>query len=682
MPQSGYIYALRRTMPLWSFEDNLAELDELVEEGVQEVIVKVDVEEFSHGQIPLAYAQKYQEKLFRLREKLSTLGLRYSLNPWITVGHADRGRRAAEILPGVQTLVDISGKEAIGCACPLSVVWQEHTKAVWTLYAETNPYVIWIEDDIRSMGHGAANSLCFCSLHLKRFWKIIGKEVTREEVASAILQQETPHPWRKLYLDMQSDIMIDTVKMLAKTIHAKSPDTCIGLMSSGGRNHTQEGRRWQEFAHAVADGKQLFSRPPTATYQEFSIRDNYYASDSFLLTRSLMPQDTIEQTEIDNWNFTRYAKSVTFTGLELETSAAFGAPGSNLNLYDHEGTLMKEEPTMGKLLKDKKPRLDALATIHTGAKRFRGVQLLFSPDYGRLVHLPPNATFSDLAEPGCQFMYHLNMHGFPVVYTDEPCRVAVGQSIRGYSDDALQRMLGKGQGIFLDAEAVMVLLDRGLGDFIGVRSAQPLKSLAECGVFSAEEFYNTTYGGAPRKFMNCLLTYTDGFPISKMEFFEQCQEVTRLVGPDLNVLSPGIMFFENALGGRIVISTQSLLPPSALFCNTHRQQLLDAIFKFLTFDNLPVTLVGDGVYPQLFRCDSKSATTVGFFNLSQDDWTNEKFILKLQGGEKLFDPKILTQDGTWLPIEMTQTDDTVSLNLNEIVRPCHGAIIAFTRIIK
>ena len=175
-------YALRRTLPPWSFKANLAELDTLCAAQIEELIVKVDTEEFSHGQVPLDFLRAYQEKLFAIRDKLNKLGIRYSLNPWITQGHTDRGRHAGAQLPGIQTMVNFDGKASSACACPLSKVWQEHTCTAWQLYAETKPYVMWVEDDIRSFNHGAVSFGCFCPLHMARFSALAGRPVTREMV--------------------------------------------------------------------------------------------------------------------------------------------------------------------------------------------------------------------------------------------------------------------------------------------------------------------------------------------------------------------------------------------------------------------------------------------------------------------------------------------------------------------
>ena len=49
-------YALRRTLPPHTFEENLAELMDLASPmGLDEVMIIVDPEEFNHGHTPLAW---------------------------------------------------------------------------------------------------------------------------------------------------------------------------------------------------------------------------------------------------------------------------------------------------------------------------------------------------------------------------------------------------------------------------------------------------------------------------------------------------------------------------------------------------------------------------------------------------------------------------------------------------
>ena len=92
------------------------------------------------------------------------------------------------------------------------------------------------------------------------------------------------------------------------------------------------------------------------------------------------------------------------------------------------------------------------------------------------------ANLNAFYEPGTEAANRLNIHGINVVYTDEPCRVAAGESIRGFSDEEIQTMLGPGQGRFLDVEAAEILVERGFGAKIGVKKLQSSKTYRS-GVF-------------------------------------------------------------------------------------------------------------------------------------------------------------------------------------------------------
>jgi hypothetical protein len=127
---------------------------------------------------------------------------------------------------------------------------------------------------------------------MKRFCERIGKKVSRRDLVAAVLKPGKPHAWRKVFLDVMADTIVDTVGFLARTVHRTSPATSMGLMSSGPRAHCREGRRWHDLAAALADGRPLFSRPPLGSYSESSLRSLYYTHDSIKLTRFALPGRT------------------------------------------------------------------------------------------------------------------------------------------------------------------------------------------------------------------------------------------------------------------------------------------------------------------------------------------------------------------------------------------------------
>ena len=88
----GAWYALRRTLVKWRFDESLADLLDFCESSrVDEVIVKCDTEEFSHGIPSVEWLADYQPMLVKARDALNAAGVVYSLNPWVTLVHGDRG---------------------------------------------------------------------------------------------------------------------------------------------------------------------------------------------------------------------------------------------------------------------------------------------------------------------------------------------------------------------------------------------------------------------------------------------------------------------------------------------------------------------------------------------------------------------------------------------------------------
>jgi hypothetical protein len=614
-------YALRRTLPPWRFRDNLRELvRQLPRYRVNEVIVKVDTEEFSHGQPPLEWIRAYQPRLLEIRDTLKTIGVRYSLNPWITVGHNDRGRDATAALPGLGTVVGHDGTVCRVCACPLSEVWRDHIRKVWTIYAETRPFVIWIEDDIRTFNHRPVRYGCFCRSHLRAFSERVGRDVSREELVAALLQPGPPHPWRGLFLEMQAAIMEDTVRFLEQVVHAISPETSLGLMSSGPRIHCLEGRRWTRMAEAMAGGRPFFSRPPLGNYNEDSLRGLYYSHDSIKLTRHVLPAGTIEQTEVENWPFTGYSKSVAFTRLQMALSFAYGAHGVTLNLYDHAGTPMEAEPAIGRMLGESKAWFKALASRAQASGRYRGVRLLHHERASAVKQLPEGAEWWALREDGEEAMRGLEGHGIPTTYeSEEPAAMATGQTLRAFSEAEVESLLKR--GLFLDAVAARVLIERGMGDAIGLAGAEPPVWLDELGAFSAEEFVHRPWGGRDRTYLTLTLPDLSGRPhVSVLTPMESAAVTSWLVDPDTRRLLPGMIAFENRWGGRVVVHAldwASACGPS--FFHPFRRQQLQGAFRWLARGQLPV-LVNGGVFPLGVRKDTEEGTLLGLFNLSLDPW--------------------------------------------------------------
>ena len=653
-------YALRRTLPPWSWERNLDELLRFCREArIDEVIVKVDTEEFSHGQVPLDWLREYLPVLEHIRNALAEIGVTYSLNPWITLGHTDRGRDSRKAFPDMQMMVGHDGAECKACACPLCETWRTHTTQLWRLYASTRPAVMWVEDDIRTFNHLPVRYGCFCPLHLKAFSDRIGRRVTREELVEALLAPGEPHPWRARWLELQGDIMVDVVANLAWVVQETSPETRMGLMSSGPDLHCLEGRRWWEFARALqGQADHLLSRPPLGIYSENSLRDFYYGGASIRKTRRALPPGAIELTEVENYPFSTFSKSVALTAMQMALSSALGCHGVTLNLFDHLGNPMVNSAEFGRMLHEEKDYLTALASRSSPEAKFAGIGILQHEGASVTKHLRPGADYGELADDGGAWAPLLEAMGFAVTWDWEnaPVLALSGQTVRAFGDGEVERMLER--GVLCDLQAAQALIDRGYGRYLGVKIAKR-GLIHDLGPVAAEEFFDPEFGGEPQRYLSATLpSLSSDLEVGVLELAPGARALSRLVDCDRQVVAPLMTVFVNELGGRVAVLPYDLggLWMMAGFVQPQRREQLHAVLKWLARGPLPLFVLAGG-YALPTRAEEPGFSRVTVFNLSLDPWQDTRILLSANG-RQCQRVEFLDESGQWVPVPAEQWSTT------------------------
>jgi hypothetical protein len=562
----------------------------------------------------------------------------------------------------MQTVVHADGSQATCIACTLSPAWRENLRRVWAIYASTHPSVLWIDDDIRDFGPHE----CFCSLHLERFSNRIGKAVTREELAAAILKPGAPHPWRAEWIAMRSEISLEVLRLIASAVRQVSPDTTMGLMSSGPRGHCREGREWAKVADAL--GGKIFSRPTLGNYWEWGApRGLYFSQDSIKLTRHCLPPGTIDQTEVESVPFSRYSKSVAFTFAQIAISFAFGSSGVTLDVFDFVGTPMEAEPHYGKLLGGRKFFFNALAERAQRPGIFRGVSLIFREDVASAVHLNAGDELAALMEKGYPALEAFEAAGIPTTYDESAVTFLAGQQTRLLTDAEIRALLS--QGLFLDGTAAAILCERGFASEIGLKAIEPPIELEKLGSLSAEVFENPSFGGERWSCMSAQLPQVNyGAKFGVMEPAPRAVLVSYMVNPDMLPVHPGMTAFENSLGGRVVVHAwdyaSSIGPPGVSFHSTIRRRQMQGAVRWLFRDQPPFLVNGDGVWPLGFRKDCADGSLIGLLNLSLDPWPGAEFELQAPGA--IASASLLTAEGRWTPLDLAACQfigSTVRLSL-------------------
>ena len=141
---NDYLYVLRRTLPPWSWRENLDELVEYCANyRIDEVCVKIDTGTFTHCFPNSDWLENYQKILMTVKKELNAIGVEYSLNPNVTQGHTDRGRRICDLHPDWDMFTGASGVHCTDCVCNASPGWREYIRSICRRPATGRRSSIW-----------------------------------------------------------------------------------------------------------------------------------------------------------------------------------------------------------------------------------------------------------------------------------------------------------------------------------------------------------------------------------------------------------------------------------------------------------------------------------------------------------------------------------------------------------
>jgi len=315
-----------------------------------------------------------------------------------------------------------------------------------------------------------------------------------------------------------------------------------------------------------------------------------------------------------------------------------------MNLFDHAGTPMEQEPEFGRMLAAKKPYLEGLARRARQPGVYRGIQLLYHERESYHKRLGKGADYGALGADGSATMTMLESHGLPTTYEKGNVVATSGQQLRAFSDDEIRDLLSR--GLLLDATAARVLHERGFGAQIGLASIALPRHLDALGAFAAEEFFNKKFGGNEKTFLTLTLPDLGGRPhLSLVETLPGVEEISRIVDPDAQRQHLSMYAFENDLGGRVVVHLFDLASAYGIaFNHPFRAAQLQGAVRWLGKGKLPILARG-GVYPLAFRKDCEDQTLLGLFNLTLDPWPHVEF--ELADGRRVDKLELLSPGGRW-----------------------------------
>lgn len=672
-------YMLRRVLAPWNTE---AIVDETVAwcraQRVDEIMWITECSGMYKELLPLADILPIVDRLRLAKERTEAAGLLFSINPLTTLGHGEYGNDVASRHPGMEMMVDFTGKLSRACACPLSPVWQTLMRETFALYATTHPVRLWIEDDFRYFNHTPAVRFgCYCPRHVAEFGCRVKAAVTRDELVAAVLRPGEPHPWRALWLDVMAQSLEEVASGLRKAVDAVSPETELGWMSTNPGRHEVEGRRVGRQMEAFAGAKSAAIRMTTTHFRETGPLDLLIEDEALKKIVPQLPARTTRCTEIETIPHSAYTVSAARMAAQIEWACILGVPHHTLNIFDYLCTPLAESPAYDDMLRNRKEEFNAFAQAFAALSDWRGVGIPGDPDSAKRVRTAQGKDIVEFMAREGGWADPLRAFGLPVHFTrNEAVTAVTGQGLTCMDDGELAALFCR--GVLLDASALQTLQDRGRADLAGVRIADVIQARSR--PMGPEELTDPAFGGAPFRY-----TWALGMTPIAVLALEGARPISRILDADARFLCPGVTLHENALGGRVAVAPfycdgNSPDPyqkgTSGFFYSPWRRRQFHALLRWLARGPAPLVVHSHG-WTLPHRADGPRCAGLAAMNITADAWNGLEMTCRVEGALRRVD--WLDIDGTRRTVPASawrQEGPEVSLKIDAQVPPLR-AVAAF-----
>lgn len=648
----SYRYILRYYIdPNFHEDERIVELVDFCQNSkIEEVMLFYNPEELFQGYPAQAEVDSWFALAKKVKLALDHANIAMSVNPWTTTVHLSRGRVFGEKQHSFQPMIGETGAVSPITACPFDENWQKQLGNFFARIAkEIAPTAIWIEDDWRLHNHEENMNYggCLCPLHLKRFAEKTGIVTDRETLMANITALGEPHPWRKPWLEVCQESLLEPAQKIYEYVHNANPNVRLSLMCSTPDVHSVEGRDWQKLKMAFSPNQPMELRPHMAPYAEFHALQCFPA-----ITRNTVAEFAPHEIEIfpELENSPRggaYSKSATFSAWEILSTPAYGAKGVTINHYDMMGNGIALDPYFGKKLAEIKPRLDKLVEFGANEQNAIGVDVLFHSEIAQYKHSHKTNTHHGLVNDSVQWSRVLGILGISQRLTKvyEPTRLTAisSETLRAFSDDEITKMLKN--KLMLDGDSINVLIERGFGAEIGLSEAYWVKQ-AEVG-YAYEEILSSDVARYGLK--NPRITAQGEAIRLKMKLSDQAETLSQLCKFDRSPLFSAIARYRNSLGGTIYLFGHKLGEVQfymSFFCS-FRRELLQSIVE----ESETACVFGLERPLNIYSNSNGQELLVSIINPSSDN--NPKPVIKLNNITG-YSWEILSQNGEWQQISLNE----------------------------
>ena len=537
------------------------------------------------------------------------------------------------------------------------------------------PNPIFIEDDFTLSNHGGLNAMkgCFCPLHMKAYEKKVGRAYSPKEVAEMFRRPtKANEPLRQAWADISRESLVGFAAAVRREIDKVAPGTRVCQCQSGFVDI--DGDSTEAVARAWAGRNRPLSRLFGAGYWDENPPMNVAANVAHVFwSAQHLPADFELLHETDAYPHTRFYNSSLFLVSEFAGAMMAGVHDSYYYCLQYTDDPISDTGYVARM-REFAPRFAAARDLRFGGRPV-GVRMVYTPKEAYMVRETTRPASSGMLTASTVFLSKL---GFPIVTReDAPVATLFGNTANVLSDDEIRALLAG--GLFLDGEAAEILTKRGFADLIGAVAADDVGTKIEYaserildpaestfrgrGIFVRRMKSKPIIGWTPKHSVVAALEPKPG-AVAWSAFFDV----------NKREVAPAVLYFENALGGRIGVMAQSVdvTPPHMSLYTPRKQELFHHLFEKLSQGRIAVRAPKT---PNTFVLASEKdgELLVMVNNLAGEP--REDVVLEFS--KEWWDGKIerLATDGSWRELGSV----TASARLNFV---CEPMVPEFVRVVR
>jgi hypothetical protein len=539
-----------------------------------------------------------------------------------------------------QGIIKEDGKLVKESPCPLDPKYRDlFSDYVATVVQIARPFWINFEDDYHLSGG------CFCPLHLEEFSKRQNRNYSREELQT-ILHANTPESYRIRLA--WGELKRDSLAGLATSVRAKvdriAPETRLCLCQNVYGNEN-DGNCTEAVTKAFAGKTRPVVRVQGTSYFSDNPLDIPQSVFNCLYQKQNLPSDFELIHEADSFPHTRFFMSAAKLKSLMTSAFTYGLDDSLLYTTQYLENPLEEEG-YSKMFKAQSNRFSALKTAVKecrveGCEIFRkpGTSSCWAGITGRL--------------------------GIPHTALGGTVKLVSGDIIAGMNEDQITHLL-KGS-VFLDGLAAYELSKRGYNRMIGAEITPREEAVLP-------PFYEGIRNPKNYENINNRLMYNYDWAFNsenKNSFYQinplaTAEIVTDFLNSKNEPSHPGIIRFENELGGRIAIMAFNLndsftYSRSIAIFNYSKKELIRQLIQWLGKEPLPVFVkYSPNTFCAFNRSKSNDYAIITLINLCSDSFDS----ISLDVAPEWINSKIeiLNKDGVWHPAGTDKLNHTIKVN--------------------